>query len=81
MKWYIKKGIPFDIDRFILRTQDTDDWKEDTITQEQVVTLLSEKLRFVDYDIIKEDLVWFIPDDSVMDIWGKYIKNLKFQEL
>ena len=57
MKWYIKKGIPFDIDRFILRIHDIDDWKDDTITQEQVVTLLSEKIRFVDYDIIKEDLV------------------------
>ena len=57
MKWYIKKGISFDIDRFILRTQDTNDWKEDTTAQEQVVTLLSEEIRFVDYDIIKEDLV------------------------
>lgn len=28
MKWYIKKGIPLDLNHFVLRARDSGDWKE-----------------------------------------------------
>ena len=74
-----------DVDHFILRAQDTGDWKEKTITQEQILHLLTEKIKSVDFENVKEDVVRFIPDDSVLDIWKEQyfldlIENLKFQE-
>lgn len=85
LEWYIKKGIPLDVNHFLLRAQDTGDWKKETITQEQILNLLSDKIKFVDFDNVKEDVVRFIPDDSVLDIWKEQyfmdlIKNLKFKE-
>ena len=85
LEWYIKKGVALDVDHFILRAQDTGDWKEKTIKQEQILNLLSEKIKSVDFENVKEDVVRFIPDDSVLDIWNEQyfldlIENLKVQE-
>ncbi len=85
LEWYIKKGVALDLDHFILRAQDTGDWKEKTITQEQILNLLTEKIKSVDFENVKEDVVRFIPDDSVLDIWKEQyflnlIENLKVQE-
>lgn len=85
LEWYIKKGVALDVDHFILRAQDTGDWKEKTITQEQILNLLSEKIKSVNFENVKEDVVRFIPDDSVLDIWKEQyfldlIENLKVQE-
>lgn len=85
LEWYIKKGIYLDLDHFFLRAQDTGDWKKETITQEHILNLLSDKIKSVDFENVKEDVIRFIPDDSVLDIWKEQyfldlVKNLKFQE-
>jgi len=84
LEWYIKKGIPLDLHHFALRAKDTGDWDKDSITQEEVLALLKEKVNSVSYDSIREDIIKFIKDDSVLNIWGdKYfndlIQKLKFQ--
>lgn len=83
LEWYIKKGVPLDIHHFILRAIDTDDWKGETITPEQVLELLTDKIKYMDFENVKEDVIRFIPDTSVLDIWSQQyfldlIKNLKF---
>ncbi|MDJ1505260.1 nucleotidyl transferase AbiEii/AbiGii toxin family protein [Xanthocytophaga agilis] len=84
LEWYIKKGVPLDLRHFALRAKDTGDWETDTITQEQVLALLQAKITSVSYASIREDIVRFIKDESVLTIWGeKYfsdlIQRLKFQ--
>ena len=85
LEWYIKKGIPLDLDHFLLRAQDTGDWKGETINGAQVIQLLEEKIKSVNFASVKEDVIRFIPDSSVLDLWGKQyfldlIKNLKFHQ-
>ena len=85
LEWYIKKGIPLDLDHFLLRAQDTGDWKDETINGAQVIQLLEEKIKLVNFASVKEDVIRFIPDSSVLDLWGKQyfldlIKNLKFHQ-
>ena len=85
LEWYIKKGTPLDLDHFLLRAQDTGDWKGETINGAQVIQLLEEKIKSVNIASVKEDVVRFIPDSSVLDLWGKQyfldlIKNLKFHQ-
>ena len=85
LEWYIKKGIPLDLDHFLLRAQDTGDWKDETINGAQVIQLLQEKIKLVNFASVKEDVIRFIPDSSVLDLWGKQyfldlIKNLKFHQ-
>lgn len=84
LEWYIKKGIPLDLHHFMLRAKDTGDWIKEEITSDDVLSLLREKFKAVSFDNVKEDVVPFIKDDSVLEIWSEQYFNdlldkLKFQ--
>ena len=70
LEWYIKKGIPLDVEHFLNRAKDTRDWKEHSITSEQIKQLLKNKIAEVSIDNIKEDVVRFIKDDKILKIWS-----------
>lgn len=77
LEWYIKKGVPLDLHHFLLRAQDTGNWKEETASQDQVIHLLKDKIETVSFDGIREDIVRFIPDESILDIWSPaYFRDL-----
>ncbi len=77
LEWYIKRGVPLDLSHFLNRAQDSSHWTAATISQEQFLQLLLEKIDTVSFDSIREDIVRFIPDDSVLDIWSpEYFKHL-----
>jgi hypothetical protein len=77
MEWYIKKGIPLDLNHFLLRAQDSGDWATATISEEEFRKLLSDKINIVNFDYVKADAGRFIPDTSVLDIWStKYFHDL-----
>ena len=85
LEWYIKKGTPLDLDHFLLRAKDTGDWQGEAINGAQVIQLLEEKIKAVNFNSVKEDVVRFIPDSSALDLWGEQyfldlVKNLKFHE-
>lgn len=76
-EWYIKKGIPLDVNHFLARAKDTEDWQGDSISKEQVNELLAAKIQSVSFSGIKEDVVRFIKDDEVLTIWSpEYFKDL-----
>ena len=77
MEWYIKKGTPLNLNHFVLRAQDSGDWKKETITEEEFRELLSARIDTVDMDRVKADIRRFIPDQKVLDIWStKYFHDL-----
>ncbi|TXE07825.1 nucleotidyl transferase AbiEii/AbiGii toxin family protein [Gelidibacter salicanalis] len=77
LEWYIKKGIPLDVNHFLTRAKDTKDWTDDSITTEQIIGLLDAKIKSVSFNRIKEDVVKFIPNDAVLNIWSpEYFKDL-----
>lgn len=77
MEWYIKKNIPLDIHHFLKRAQDTQDWNQGNITQEQILDLIHAKIDSVNLDRVKEDVVRFIDNPSRLDIWSpQYFKDL-----
>lgn len=84
LEWYIKKGISLDLHHFLLRAHDTGDWKEESISRDQLTRLLKEKIAAVSFDGIRDDIVRFIPDASALDIWspqyfGDLVDRLKFK--
>ena len=84
LEWYIKKGIPLDLQHFMLRAKDTGNWSEDEMSPEDVLGLLREKFKTVSFDHVKEDIVPFIKDDAVLKIWTEQyfndlVEKLKFQ--
>ncbi len=85
LEWYVKKGVPLSLHHFLLRARDTGNWKDDAITGEQVLRLLRGKIESVSFDIVREDIVRFIPDDTVLTIWSpqyfmELISKMKFRE-
>ena len=77
LEWYIKKGIPLDVNHFLTRAKDTNDWKDDSISNEQIIELLDTKIKSVSFSSIKEDVVRFIKNDDVLNIWSpEYFKDL-----
>jgi hypothetical protein len=77
MEWYIRKGEPLNMDHFLQRAKETNDWKEAQITQEQIIQLLITKIESVSFDSVKEDVVRFIADDQKLAIWSaNYFKDL-----
>ena len=77
LEWYIKKGVSLHLQHFLLRAQDSGDWTPKTISQDQVIQLLKEKIDAVSFDRIREDVVRFIRDDKALEIWSpQYFKDL-----
>ena len=80
------KGIPLDIEHFLHRAKETNDWQEETISKEQIIMLLQTKIENVSIKNVKEDVVRFIKDDKVLDIWSpsyfnQLIEKMKFKEI
>jgi predicted nucleotidyltransferase component of viral defense system len=77
LEWYVKKGISLDVNHFLIRAKDTNDWQEDNISTEQILELLDMKIKSVSFSNIKEDVVRFIKNDTILSIWSpEYFKNL-----
>jgi predicted nucleotidyltransferase component of viral defense system len=77
MEWYIKRGVPLNLDHFLIRAHDSGDWKENNITQQQFMTLLRARIADVSIKNVKEDVVRFIRDAKTLDIWSeKYFLDL-----
>lgn len=70
LEWYIKKGIPLDVNHFLSRAKDTDDWQDERISNEQIIALLDAKIGSVSFGRIKEDVVRFVQNANALNIWS-----------
>ena len=77
MEWYIRKGIPLNVPHFFVRATETNDWLETTISKEQILELLKEKINSVSFDAVKDDVRKFIRTDDQLKIWNaNYFNDL-----
>ena len=77
LEWYVKNNIPLHLDHLVIRSIQSDDWKKKTMTPEECLKLLIDKIDKVSVSHIKEDIVRFIPDDKPLEIWSHdYFKDL-----
>jgi len=77
MEWYIKKGIPLNLQHFLIRARESGNWSEKAISKEQFLQLLNNKINSVSFNSVKADFFRFISDDKVLDIWSaQYFKDL-----
>ncbi|MBT1690757.1 nucleotidyl transferase AbiEii/AbiGii toxin family protein [Dawidia soli] len=76
-EWYIKKGIAMDLEHFLERAQGSGDLPDNTVTEQQLRTLLTDRIHSVDMEKVKADAVRFIPDGTRLAIWSqKYFDDL-----
>ncbi len=84
MEWYIKKGVPLNLDHFLIRARNSSNWAEENITEKQFIQLLRDRITSIPINHVKEDVSRFIRDEKALDIWSeKYfldlIRYIKFQ--
>lgn len=83
LEWYIRKRIPLHLAHLRARAIDSGDWQKDQpLKKEQLLQLLGDKIKSVSFNHIREDIVRFIPDASVLEIWsaeyfGDLVKSIK----
>lgn len=86
-EWYVRQGIPLDLTHFIARARESGDLSDDPVSPDTVIHLFEKRLKAVDFDRIKEDIVRFIPPDTEqIKIWSpQYFsdlaKHIKYVEL
>lgn len=77
MEWYIKKGTVLNLNHFLIRAQNSGDWTNKNINENEFRELLNNKIETIDMNRVKADIVRFIPDAKVLDIWSpQYFKDL-----
>lgn len=80
LEWYVKKQIPINLSHFAIRSIQSGDWEKRSISPKEFTALLLEKIDKVSFKAIKEDIVKFIRDDKVLEIWSPvYFKDLARQ--
>lgn len=78
LEWYIQKGVPIHLDHFLQRAIDSGDWTKKTLSEKQFKQLLTDKIKAVSFKAVKEDIIRFIPDAKVTDIWSAvYFEDLQ----
>jgi predicted nucleotidyltransferase component of viral defense system len=85
MEWYIRKGIPLNVSHFLVRASETNDWNQASISKDQIIELLRDKINSVSFNAVKEDVRKFIRHDEQLNIWNAnyfndLIDKMKFSE-
>jgi hypothetical protein len=85
MEWYIKKGILLNLRHFLIRARNSGDWKKETITKDEFLQLLQDKIAGISFNNVRDDIMRFIKDDKVLDIWSanyfmELITKIEFAE-
>jgi hypothetical protein len=77
LDWYIKKGVPVNLEHLAERARESGDWSEPSLNKEQLHHLLIERIRSLDMNRVKEDVIRFIPNPQELDIWSpNYFEQL-----
>jgi predicted nucleotidyltransferase component of viral defense system len=70
LEWYIKSGVEINLSHFCLRANESGDWEEDSISKNQLIVLVKQKIESVNFNYIKDDIIRFIPNPEVLEIWS-----------
>lgn len=77
MEWYIRKGVSLNLAHFLQRAQDSGDWQESTISKEQFLALLRDKIQNTSIDKVKADVRPFVRNINQLEIWSpQYFQDL-----
>lgn len=70
MEWYIRKGVALNLEHFLERAQESGDWEKLTISKEEFLDLLREKIKTTSIDKVKADVRPFIRNMKQLEIWS-----------
>ncbi len=60
-----------------MKARGSGDWQQPTLSEAKFRELLNDKIDAVSFHSIREDIIRFIPDEGLLDIWSPtYFKDL-----
>lgn len=85
MEWYIRKGVSLNLIHFLERAQESGDWQKPTISKEEFMNLLQNKIQSTSIEKVKADVLPFIMDSKQLEIWSSQyfldlVKLLKMED-
>lgn len=85
MEWYIQKGIALNLQHFLQRAQDSGDWEKSSISKDEFLNLLRDKIEATSIEKVKADVRPFVKEASQLNIWSQQYfldlaKLLKLEE-
>ena len=70
MEWYIRTGVSLNLEHFLERAHESGDWEKPTISKEEFLDLLREKIKTTSIDKVKADVRPFIRNMEQLEIWS-----------
>jgi hypothetical protein len=82
LEWYIRNGHAISLKHFSERAIESGDLDHQADSK-KIHELLNQKIKSLDFDRVKADVIRFIPDPGLLEIWSKtyfldLVKKLKF---
>jgi predicted nucleotidyltransferase component of viral defense system len=70
--WYIGRDVPVHLGHLEQRLRQTGSWpSEQSLTREDLLSLLDEKFSNLDIDVAKKDILPFIKDPQAVAVWSR----------
>lgn len=70
--WYIARDVPVQLRHLELRLRQSGSWTEDkSMTREDLLNLLEERLSNLNIDLAKKDILPFIKDPQTVAVWSR----------
>ena len=69
-EWYIKRGVELNLSYFVERAIQSGDLSDGALTQSDFLVLVQNKIQQVNVDLARQDVVCFIKEPSLLDIWS-----------
>lgn len=76
-EWYVKKGVSLNLKHFQQRAVASGDVPEKLLIAQEFLAILKNRIDTVDMNLVKQDIIRFIPNPAAIDIWSStYFKDL-----
>lgn len=69
-EWYVRHNVTPNVEHFARRAYESGAIPQDAVSKAELQTLLQQRIMAVDFDNAKQDVVGFVPDAKVLNIWS-----------
>lgn len=69
-EWYVRHNVTPNLEHFARRSFESGAIRQGTVSKAELHTLLQQRIRSVDFNDAKQDVMKFIPDTEALNIWS-----------
>lgn len=69
--WYVRRGSPLNLAHFCERARQSGDLESATLQPAEFVAMLQARIRTLDVDSARQDVVRFVKDSAALNIWSQ----------